>query len=229
MRKKTLEATLYSPADLVCFMNSPFASWMERLYLENPDSVTPDPDTREKLHQAHLTSRHRAEIINALKAAEPRLVEVPLEKLRTANLITWLALEAKRPAISQAALEHGDFADFADFLIRNEEGKYEIWLCRSSLLPEPQDAVMLCCYAEMFAGMTGLPLAKATGVMIAADKRVELPIPEFTGLYREIRTAFLTMQNAFTPDRSTAPRPSPGADHGRWTYYAAEFFKNGRF
>ena len=33
---------VFSPSDLTHFMESPFASWMERLHLEFRDRVTPD-------------------------------------------------------------------------------------------------------------------------------------------------------------------------------------------
>ena len=36
---------IYSPSDLIRFMESEYASWMDRLHLEIPDSVQPDPDS----------------------------------------------------------------------------------------------------------------------------------------------------------------------------------------
>jgi len=37
---------VYTPEDLILFRESPFASWMERLTLENPEhGIAPDPDT----------------------------------------------------------------------------------------------------------------------------------------------------------------------------------------
>src|SRR5260370_11649956 len=38
---------IYSPSDLIRFMESEYASWMDRLHLEIPDSVQPDPDSAE--------------------------------------------------------------------------------------------------------------------------------------------------------------------------------------
>jgi uncharacterized protein len=35
---------IYSPTDLIVFVESPFASWMDRRYLEDPDSLSPDED-----------------------------------------------------------------------------------------------------------------------------------------------------------------------------------------
>jgi hypothetical protein len=38
---------LLSPTDLIRFMESPFASWMERLHREVPALATPDPLTED--------------------------------------------------------------------------------------------------------------------------------------------------------------------------------------
>ena len=39
---------IYSPSDLIRFLDSPYASWMERLHLEFPDRVQPDEETAEQ-------------------------------------------------------------------------------------------------------------------------------------------------------------------------------------
>lgn len=38
---------LFSPTDLIRFMESPFASWMERLRVQVPALATPDPLTED--------------------------------------------------------------------------------------------------------------------------------------------------------------------------------------
>ena len=35
---------IYSPSDLITFMESDYVSWMERLYFERPDAVQPDEE-----------------------------------------------------------------------------------------------------------------------------------------------------------------------------------------
>lgn len=34
---------IFSPSDLIAFMECDFVSWMDRFYLECPDKVSPDP------------------------------------------------------------------------------------------------------------------------------------------------------------------------------------------
>ena len=38
---------VFSPTDLIRFMESPFASWMERFRLERPDDITRDEPSEE--------------------------------------------------------------------------------------------------------------------------------------------------------------------------------------
>ena len=47
MKKDSSGQLRYSPSDLVRYLASPFASWMDRYHLENPDAVTPDEQTAE--------------------------------------------------------------------------------------------------------------------------------------------------------------------------------------
>ncbi len=41
--QKPQDRIIYSPSYMTRFMDSSFESWMDRLYLENPDKVKPDP------------------------------------------------------------------------------------------------------------------------------------------------------------------------------------------
>src|SRR6266487_827411 len=49
---------IYSPSDLIRFLDSPYASWMERLHLEFPDRVQPDEETAEQKLVAETGVRH---------------------------------------------------------------------------------------------------------------------------------------------------------------------------
>lgn len=45
MKKQRSGEIVYSPSDLVRYVASPFASWMDRYHLENPGAVTPNEVT----------------------------------------------------------------------------------------------------------------------------------------------------------------------------------------
>jgi uncharacterized protein len=48
----------YSPTDLIRFMESPFATWMERLHLEFPSKCQPDEETEEQKLVAKTGDQH---------------------------------------------------------------------------------------------------------------------------------------------------------------------------
>jgi hypothetical protein len=63
-------AVAYSPSDLIRYFASPFASWMDRYHLENPDGITPDEET------ARLRKRVRRDAL-LTTAAEPVRFDYP--------------------------------------------------------------------------------------------------------------------------------------------------------
>ena len=47
--KKESGAIIYSPSDLIRYLMSPFAPWLDRYNLENPGAITPDQETKEEI------------------------------------------------------------------------------------------------------------------------------------------------------------------------------------
>ena len=47
MRKET-GTIIYSPSDLIRYLASPFASWLDRYELENRGAIKPDEQTEEE-------------------------------------------------------------------------------------------------------------------------------------------------------------------------------------
>ncbi len=116
--KKTADGRLvYSPSDLVRYLASPFASWMDRYYLENPEAVTPDEDTEDQRLIAEAGQQHEQTVLNELKASSAGLIEIPTHDVAAARNQTLAAIMAKAPVIYQATLHSGQFAGFADFLM----------------------------------------------------------------------------------------------------------------
>ena len=58
----------YSPTDLIRFMESPFATWMERLHLEFPGRFPPDEETEEQKLVAKTGNQHEEKFLQKLHA-----------------------------------------------------------------------------------------------------------------------------------------------------------------
>ena len=58
---------IYSPSDLVRFAQSPFASWMDRYYLEHRNALTPDQETEDQKLIARTGDQHECAVLEDFK------------------------------------------------------------------------------------------------------------------------------------------------------------------
>lgn len=224
MKRSTTGELIFSPSDLIRYLKSPFASWMDRFYLENRELVTPDVESDDERLIAETGDKHEAEVLNDFRKTCPGMVEVPNDDLSKARELTLLAFRAKAPMVYQAALVDGAFAGFADFIELDHTGRYQVWDTKLARSPKPYYAIQLCCYSEMLAATLGEPLPEKFGIILGGKDRVEFRLEDFIYYYRRIKAAFLAMQASFNGDFSERPEPLPRADHGRWTSHAEKFF-----
>jgi predicted RecB family nuclease len=221
--KKESDSIIYSPSDLIRYLASPFASWLDRYHLENPGAITPDEETEEEKLFSTAGGEHEAAILTNFKTSVQNVVEI-LRKDPAAKARTIAAIQGKVPIIFQAALEDGIFAGFADFLKLDQSGKYQVWDTKLARSPKPYYVIQLCCYCEMLAAVTGEGMAEKIGVILGTKEQVELRVEDFIHYYRHINDSFLAMQAGFTGNMADCPEPLPGAEHGRWTSHAEKFF-----
>lgn len=224
--KKECGAVIYSPSDLIRYLASPFASWLDRYYLENPGAITPDEETEEEKLLSTTGDEHEQSILSGYKTSNGGLVEIAKDHFEAARTATLTAIKDKAPMIYQAALRDGVFAGFADFLILDGSGKYQVWDTKLALSPKPYYPIQLCCYSEMLAATTGERMPERIGVILGNGDRLEFRVEDFIHYYRHIKNSFIAMQTAFGGNMDDCPEPLPRAQHGRWSSYAESFFLN---
>jgi predicted RecB family nuclease len=224
MKKQRSREIVYSPSDLVRYVASPFASWMDRYHLENPGAVTPDEVTEDAKLIAQTGEEHEQAVLSELRASPGQVIEIATHDFAVARAQTLAAMHAKAGVIYQAALGNGQFAGFADFLMLDGCGRYQVWDTKLAHSPKPYYAIQLCCYSDLLAEMTGAPVCEKFGLILGTNERVEFRLEDFIHYYRHIKRAFLAMQDGFTGILADRPEPLPRADHGRWTSYAEQFF-----
>jgi predicted RecB family nuclease len=225
MRKEAGIIT-YSPSDLIRYLASPFASWLDRYYLENLGSIKPDEQTEQEKLLARTGDEHEQSILSGYKASGSGLVRIAKDdnQFDVARAATLAAIKSNAPVIYQAALSHGSFAGYADFLTLDGAGKYQVWDTKLALSPKPYYPIQLCCYSEMLAATTGQPLSERIGVILGDGKEIEFRVEDFIHYYRHVKETFLAMQAAFSANMDDCPEPLPRAENGRWTSYAQQFF-----
>jgi len=225
--KKVGDKIVYSPSDLIRYLASPYASWMDRYHMENPDVLTPDEDSEDRKLIAKTGDEHETAVLQELKAETKGLVEIEHEDVSVAKVKTAAAIERKAPIIYQAALENDRFFGFADFIILDDGGRYQIWDTKLTRSPKPYYAIQLCCYSEMFAGVNGGVMPEKFGIILGSKEKVEFRVEDYLHYYRRIRDAFLAMQDGYTGKLEDCPEPLPSSDpnaHGHWTSLADKYF-----
>jgi uncharacterized protein len=215
---------VYSPTDLIRYLASPFSSWMARYHLENSGAAVPDRPTDEQRLIAQTGNQHEQDTLVEFRASTPNLIEIGGVGFDEAERSTLLAVRAKAPVIYQAALRDDRFVGFADFLILDDFGRYQVWDAKLARSPKPYFAIQLCCYSEMFAASTGEPLPTKFGIILGTGDRVPLNVEDFIHYYRRLRRDLLALQDRFSGKLEDRPEPLPRADHGSWASYADEFF-----
>src|SRR6516165_6360954 len=135
--KKECGAVIYSPSDLIRYVASPFASWLDRYYLENPGSIKPDEETDEEKLLSRTGDEHEQSVLTGYKASGSGIVEISKDNFAAALGATLTGIRDKAPIIYQAALQDGMFAGFADFLILDGAKKYRVWDTKLALSPKP--------------------------------------------------------------------------------------------
>jgi predicted RecB family nuclease len=225
--KKISGALIYSPSDLVRYLESPFSTWMDRYYLEHPGSLIPDELSEDAELIIKTGEDHEQAILNQLRGTVKDLYEISREGDSLADVLE--AIQRRHSIIYQAKLESGDFAGYADFIILDQStDRYQIWDTKLARSPKPYYAIQLCCYSELLGKMTGEPMPEKFGLILGADahgisERVEFRTEDFIHYYRHLKQSFLKMQDAFDGDFDNRPIPDPRADHGRWQTHADKY------
>ena len=81
--KRGADGTLtYAPTDLIRFMQSPFAVWMDRFLLERPDELAPDEEDVQKQLIAGEGDKHEQAYLDRLLSDGVALVEKRQLRLR---------------------------------------------------------------------------------------------------------------------------------------------------
>lgn len=213
---------LYSPSDLITYMDSPFASAMDRRLLHDP-LLQKRMDPKDPLLE-HLAKRghaHEDEFVAKLKSEGRDVVEIGGNNDARAHA-TLEAMKAGREIITQAYLSDGTFAGLADFLVRVPgesslgEWHYEAWDTKLSRSLKPYFAVQLCCYSDMLEQVQGL-LPTDVAVVTGDFNQHRLRLLDYYAYYKSLRAAFLEEQD--TPI-DQFPDPSLSSSFGRWEGFA---------
>jgi predicted RecB family nuclease len=197
---------------------------MDRYSLENPGAVIPDEETEDERLIAQTGNEHERTVLDEFKLSGAKLVEISKHDPVVARTTTISAISDKSLHYLSGGSGTWPFAGFADFLLLDASGRYQVWDTKLARSPKPHYAIQLCCYSDLLAAMTGGPMPDTFGLILGNNEKVLFRVEDFLHYYRHIKAGFLGMQEGFTGNLIDRPEPLPRADHGRWTSHAEKFF-----
>ena len=221
----------FSPSDLTRYMESPFASWMDRFAIECPE-YAPEKDPKDPL-MASLSQKGFAHE-NAVQAAfvEKGLsLEIINDGSNNEKYENTLAtIEKGVDVIAQARLELEPFGGYADFLVKeshcdgvstnhSRDYYYEVWDAKLSSTPKPTFVIQLCCYAEMLEAVQGYRPEFIT-IALGNGKKERLRTNDFYYYYQTLKSSFLNEQKCFNP--TDKPDPADSKSWLDWSSYAEQ-------
>jgi predicted RecB family nuclease len=216
---------IYSPSDLIGFLENECVTWLDRYNLEFPGELSKDEPTDDDELVRNSGAEHEARILDSFRSEMDVAV---IDRSDAAFHKTIVAMRQGRQVIYQARLALDPFAGWSDFLIRvpghSEFGdwQYEVWDTKLARGMKPYFAIQLCCYSEMLEALQGR-LPEHAGIILGKGERKLLRIADYYFYYRSIKRAFLEQQQLFRPD---SPPHLPGrAAYRHWTGYVASLLE----
>ena len=225
MHRYTIDnAVTYSQDDLALFRESPFATWMERLTLENPDhGILPD---RDAIWPPQPQSPH-ANIAETLRAEGRRVIEIDCDTEETERrTATIAAMKAGADFIVGGQLAAGNFSDRLDLLMKtsgySQLGDFLYIPCETRSGEMSRLTYRLAFFAELLYLMQGQLPPQMLIIRDNADV-LSLEAEDHIHYYRAVSSRFVAAMTAFRKHRM--PNPTESCHFGRWAECASEVLK----
>jgi predicted RecB family nuclease len=226
------ESLFFAPSDLITFMESAFASHMERWRLadENVKNLM-DPDDPMLVTLRRQGYAHEDAYLELLRVEGKVVVKIEDPSTDVMLSQTREAMSNGVEIIAQAYLKLDNFGGMADFLVkvpgasRHGDYHYEIWDAKLSRKMKPYFAIQLCCYAEMLESEQGLR-PQNVAIVLGNNEITPLRVLDYFAYYRTLKSSFLEFHDEWTPEN--APDPADSKFHGRWSEYAQSLLEERR-
>lgn len=230
---KNNETLMFSPSDLTIFLDSPFASWMERAKIEDAGfSIQADDDDPFLALLAEKGMEHENEFLNKLTAQGLSVIDIELQNDTDKTAATLEAMQQGVDVIYQASLrlssdsEENTFSQFighADYLRKIPvpsllgDYSYEVWDAKLASHVKPYFIIQLCCYAQMLEKIQGVR-PKEIAVVLGNNTIERLKTDDYFYYYKNIKSQFLKFHQGF--DLNTMEDPAHSKEFGCWSDYA---------
>lgn len=217
-------AITYTQDDLALFRESPFAVWMERLTLENPEhGIHPDHD----VSWPPRFDSHQASIAGTLRDEGRRVIEIDCDADETERRIaTIAAMKAGVDFIVDGQLAANNLSDRVDLLMRtsgySELGDFLYVPCETRAGDKSRLVYRLAFFADLLEMLQGQLPAQILIIRDNADV-LSLQTEDHIHYYRAVFERFSAAMQEFRKHRM--PDPAESCHFGRWAECASEVLK----
>lgn len=218
----------YSPSDLVQYMESPFASWMDRYLIEYPEKAPKKDPTNALIKLFQKKGQSHETVVKSL-FSRPGLTVITISGDSLAEKFdrTLDAMNAGSDVIVQARLEKEPFSGYADFLVKVPGNSnlgdyhYEVWEAKLAHKIKPTAVIQVCCYTEMLEALQNVR-ADCISLALGSGSCERVRTDDYFYYYHNLKSAFLQAQEQF--DGEKCPDPAASKSWGHWSNYAEQLF-----
>jgi hypothetical protein len=217
-------AVTYTSEDFVLFRESPFACWMERLTLENPDhGIPPDVGSSEFSY----SMERQDDLVDTLRADGRDVVLVDWEQDESRRRAGTLdAMRGGADFIVNGQLALGPLSGSANLLMRtsgySELGDFLYIPCDTQAKTTLHSAFRLCFLADLLHSLQGQLPPQMLIIRGGADV-MPMQSEDHIYHYRAVKQRFMDAMRNFRKHRM--PDPVASSHFGRWSDCANEVLK----
>ncbi|MFK7732902.1 MAG: TM0106 family RecB-like putative nuclease [Pseudomonadales bacterium] len=213
----------FSPTDLTRYMESPFASWMDRGAWHKPELRSLGDPADSLMHV--LKDRgfaHEQLLLEDFYAQGLSVIEIDAPDIAVRHQQTLDALRSGADVVAQAYLTQQPFAGYADFLVKVPgqsalgDYHYEVWDAKLAQSARAAFYMQLACYADMLFDIQQRHAEYLT-VAVGSGELVRVPSRQSRHYYSVLKQSFLRFQAHFDPHT-----PADPAHSANWLNWSTE-------
>ncbi|KAA9158749.1 TM0106 family RecB-like putative nuclease [Amycolatopsis acidicola] len=150
---------------------------------------------------------HEEATLARLRERRPGLVEIDFRDHATAAAETANALRSGAPVIYQAVFDDGEFTGRADFLVRDDEGRYEVYDTKLARHARPSAVIQLAAYADALR-RAGWPAGPGMHLLLGDGTTRSLHVDDFVPLLHRLRAKLTAREPALPAQLWADERPA---------------------
>ncbi|WP_236788177.1 TM0106 family RecB-like putative nuclease [Amycolatopsis sp. GM8] len=189
---------MHTPSDLADLLECEHRSILKQAFAAGLEGAPQPRSGGDPLAVKHGQAHEQA-TLERFRDERPGLVEIDFRNHETAVVATEMALLAGAPVIYQAVFDDGEFTGRADFLVCDDQGRYEVYDTKLARHARPSAVLQVAAYADALR-RGGWPAGPRMHLLLGDGGTASLRVDDFLPLLHRLR-AKLTARQPHLPDR----------------------------